>query len=213
MTYTPFPKMTFSTFALAMMLFFMHAAQAEQSDATRLDGARALVTQMAQSVKIAVEADYNDDAERIAAVDGLIERYFDFKGITRYSAGRYWKKASETERDDYTRLFRTVLTGLAARQFDQLKGLDYTVTDAVSKGKKLVLVTGVMKDPTGAQADAVVSWRVSTPSDKPPLIIDVEIENISMLITQQQENTAIIRKNGGKFSALIDLLKKTADEL
>ncbi len=25
-----------------------------------------------------------------------------------------------------------------------------------------MLVTGVMSDPTGAQADAVVSWRVST---------------------------------------------------
>ena len=213
MTFPSVSKMAFASFALAVMLYAMPFAHAEQTDAKRLESARTLVSEMAKSVKIAVEADYNGDDERIAAVDQLIERYFDFDGITRYSAGRYWKKASETERSDYTRLFRMVLTALAARQFDQLKGLDYTVTDAVSKGKKLVLVTGVMKDPTGAQADAIVSWRVSTPASKPPLIIDVEIENISMLITQQQENTAIIRKNGGKFSALIDLLKKTSNEL
>lgn len=213
MTFLSLPKRVFASVALAVMLFAGPAVHAEQNEAQRIEGARTLVSDMAQAVKIAVEAEYNDDDERIAAVDELIANYFDFNGITRYSAGRYWKKASDSERSDYTRLFRVVLTGLAARQFDQLKGLDYTVTDAVSKGKKLVLVTGVMNDPTGAQADAIVSWRVSTPNGKPPLIIDVEIENISMLITQQQENTAIIRKNGGKFSALIDLLEKTANEL
>lgn len=213
MTFLSLPKMAFASVALAMMLVIVPGAHAEQNEEQRIQSARVLVTEMAQAVKMAVEADYNDDDERIAAVDELIANYFDFNGITRYSAGRYWKGASETERSEYTRLFRAVLTGLAARQFDQLKGLDYTVTNAVSKGKKLVLVTGVMNDPTGAQADAIVSWRVSTPNDKPPLIIDVEIENISMLITQQQENTAIIRKNGGKFSALIDLLRQTAEEL
>jgi len=213
MTFLSLPKRAFASFALAMMLFVAPSAHADQNEEQRLESARTLVTAMAEAVKAAIEADYNDDDARIAAVDGLISDYFDFKGITRYSAGRYWKKASETERSDYTRLFRMVLTGLAARQFDQLKGLDYTVTDAVSKGKKLVLVTGVMNDPTGASADAIVSWRVSTPANKPPLIIDVEIENISMLITQQQENTAIIRKNGGKFSALIDLLNKTAEDI
>ena len=180
---------------------------------SRIDGASVLVKEMADAVKLAVEADYASEEARIAAVDGLIDTYFDFPGITRFSAGRYWKKATEDERNTYSTLFRTVLTGLAARQFDQLKGLNYTVTDAVSKGKKLVLVTGVMADPTGAQADAVVSWRVSTKEGKAPLIIDVEIENISMLITQQQENTAIIRKNGGKFSSLIDVLEEAANSL
>lgn len=179
----------------------------------RLEAARSLVSEMADAVKQAVEADYDSQEARIAAVDMLIESYFDFAGITRFSAGRYWKKATVQEREDYTNLFRAVLTGLAARQFDQLKGLNYTVTDAVSKGKKLVLVTGVMQDPTGAQADAIVSWRVSTPEGGAPLIIDVEIENISMLITQQQENTAIIRKNGGKFSSLIDVLKQASQDL
>lgn len=199
-------------FASLMMGLTLSANLPAHAD-SRLDEARMLVRTMADAVKQAVEADYESDEARIAAVDGLINDYFDFNGITRFSAGRYWKKASDDERAAYTRLFRKVLTGLAARQFDQLKGLNYTVTDAVSKGKKLVLVTGVMQDPTGSQADAFVSWRVSTPTESAPLIIDVEIENISMLITQQQENTAIIRKNGGKFSALIEILENTAKDL
>ena len=35
----------------------------------------------------------------------------------------------------------------------------------------------------------------------------IEVENISMLKTQQDENTAIIRRNGGTFSALIKELE------
>ena len=197
------------TISLFAGLFVIAPAQADN----RLEAAKVLVNDMAVAVKQAVGTDYASDSERIAAVDRLIDDYFDFEGITRFSAGRYWKKATPQERETYSTLFRQVLTGLAARQFNQLEGLNYTVTDAVSKGKKLVLVTGIMSDPSGAQADAVISWRVSTSEVKEPRIIDVEIENISMLITQQQENTAIIRKNGGKFSALIDVLQKTVSEM
>ena len=179
----------------------------------RLDEATALVAEMAQGVKQAVEADYENDEAKIAVIDSLIETYFDFDGITRFSAGRYWRSASDAEKAEYAALFRTVLTGLAVRQFDQLKGLNYTITDVVAKGDKLALVTGIMSDPTGANADAVVSWRVGTLKGKPVRIIDVEIENISMLVTQQQENTAIIRKNGGAFSSLIDAMRKAASEL
>ena len=197
------------TISLFAGLFVIAPAQADN----RLEAAKVLVNDMAVAVKQAVGSDYASDSERIAAVDRLIDDYFDFEGITRFSAGRYWKKATPQERETYSTLFRQVLTGLAARQFNQLEGLNYTVTDAVSKGKKLVLVTGIMSDPSGAQADAVISWRVSASEGKEPRIIDVEIENISMLITQQQENTAIIRKNGGKFSALIDVLQKTVSEM
>ena len=191
--------------------FCLMALPAKAND--RLEEARVLVSEMAQGVKQAVEADYENDEAKIAVIDSLIEAYFDFDGITRFSAGRYWRSASDAEKAEYATLFRTVLTGLAVRQFDQLKGLNYTVTDVVAKGKKLALVTGIMSDPTGVNADAVISWRVGTIKGKPVRIIDVEIENISMLVTQQQENTAIIRKNGGQFSSLIDAMRKAASEL
>ena len=205
-------RSVFLTLSSAFLLTFSLSATPALAD-NRLADAKALVTAMADAVKMTVEQDYNDDGERIAAVDKLIDTYFDFDGIARFSAGRYWRAASKDEKADYKELFRMVLTGLAARQFDQLRGLDYQVTDAVAKGDKLVLVTGVMQDPSGKSADVIVSWRVATPKDKEQRIIDVEIENISMLITQQQENTAIIRKNGGKFSALIDVLRKSAEAL
>lgn len=204
--------MRFGSLLLSLMVgFCLMAMPAKAND--RLGEAQMLVAEMAQAVKQAVEADYENDEAKVEVIDTLIETYFDFDGITRFSAGRYWRSASEAEKAEYASLFRTVLTGLAVRQFDQLKGLNYTITDVVAKGAKLALVTGIMSDPTGANPDAVVSWRVGTLKGKPARIIDVEIENISMLVTQQQENTAIIRKNGGQFSGLIEAMRKAASEL
>ena len=54
----------------------------------------------------------------------------------------------------------------------------------------------------------MVGWRVITADSASPRILDVEIENISMLVTQKQENIAIIRKNEGNFAALIDAMKQ-----
>jgi phospholipid transport system substrate-binding protein len=42
----------------------------------------------------------------------------------------------------------------------------------------------------------------------PAKVLDVEIENISMLVTQKQENITIIRQNEGRFSALIEAMRK-----
>ena len=39
-------------------------------------------------------------------------------------------------------------------------------------------------------------------------IIDIEIAKISMIVAQNDEFTSIIRNNKGKFSSLIDVLKK-----
>ena len=94
------------------------------------------------------------------------------------------------------------------RNFDQLSGLKFTATDSQAKGTQLVLVNGTFTDNKQQQPPIMVGWRVITADNASPRILDVEIENISMLVTQKQENIAIIRKNEGKFSALIDSMNQ-----
>ena len=66
-----------------------------------------------------------------------------------------------------------------------------------------VLVGGGLLN-SGVQPDAIVNWRVAAVNDA---IHRAGVENISLLITQRQENQAIIRKNNGAFQALIDTLE------
>ena len=178
----------------------------------RLTEGTQLVEALVERIQTVVAAEPSPEEVR-AETNAIIDEFFDYNTIARFAAGQAWRKASDAEKADYKSAFREVLLSLAETQFEQFRTLEYTSQDAIAKGKKLIVVNGMVHDTTGKYPDSIVSWRVSTRPGKPIRIIDIEVENISMLITQQQENTAIIRQNGGTFQALIDALKKQAESI
>ena len=196
---------------LSIFLFLILPFQQVNAD-DRLNESRILVNRLITHIIEAVEGEQTPETIR-AETEVIIDTYFDYPLIARFAAGNAWRSASQSEREDYLVAFREVLLTLAETQFDYLKNLEYTSGEVTPKGPKLAIVSGMVHDKTGEFPDAQVSWRVSTPEGKKPRIIDIEVENISMLITQQQENTAIINSNGGSFQALIDSLKDQAEKL
>ena len=120
----------------------------------------------------------------------------------------HWRTADADQKSSYKSAIRDVIIGTVVRNFDQLSGLKFTATDSQAKGSQLVLVNGTFTDNNQQHPPIMVGWRVVTADNVSPLILDVEIENISMLVTQKQENIAIIRQNQGQFAALIDAMKQ-----
>jgi phospholipid transport system substrate-binding protein len=164
--------------------------------------------------RIQTTVDNNPSPEEIRVeTNKIIDEYFDYNLVARFAAGQAWRTATDEEKAAYKTAFREVLLSLAETQFEIFRDLEYTAQKVIPKGEKLVVAQGVVRDKTGKLPDIVVAWRVSTPPDKPIRIIDIEVENISMLITQQQENEAIIRQNGGNFSALIDSFQQMAENI
>ena len=141
----------------------------------------------------------------------IMETYFDVEGITRFTAGRYWRVASNEQRNAYKEVFRGILLSEASNRFDQILTFSFTPTKAQARGDKLILVTGIAKDNSGQIPDTKIVWRVAAQAGKPMKIIDLEIENISMLKTQQDENTALIKRNGGNVDALIQAMRTRLD--
>jgi phospholipid transport system substrate-binding protein len=163
---------------------------------------------MILSAKSLLDIDNGDPQARAMSVATLLDTYFDFPGITRFSSGQYWRTANAAEREEYEKALREVIISTVVRNFDQLKGLEYAHKVSTRKGNKLVLVTGEFSDATGVRPPVTVNWRVTILPDKPPLVLDIEVQNISMLVTQKQENIAIIRQNKGNFSALIEAMRE-----
>jgi phospholipid transport system substrate-binding protein len=153
-----------------------------------------------------------NEEKRRENVTYLLDTYFDLPLIARFSAGAYWRKATPTERQAYSDIMREVMIGTVVRNFDQLSGLEYTAVKSTTKGEKLVLVGGTFNDQAKTREPVAINWRVTTPVDGATRVMDVEIENISMLVTQKNENVAIIRKNQGSFSALIDAMRTKIGE-
>ncbi|MGB1684267.1 MAG: MlaC/ttg2D family ABC transporter substrate-binding protein [Candidatus Puniceispirillaceae bacterium] len=189
-------------------MMFLVGSQTSFAGTSQIDSANNLVTQMMVEVESILAKDLNDDMARRENVSALFDRYFDLPTIAKFSAGPYWRAADADQKTAYESAMRDVIIGTVVRNFDQLSGLKFTATDSQAKGKQLVLVNGTFTDINQQQPPIAVGWRVITADNTPPLILDVEIENISMLVTQKQENIAIIRKNEGQFAALIDAMIK-----
>ena len=163
---------------------------------------------MISEVETYLETDSGSIEKRTKNITKLLDTHFDLPAIARFSAGPYWRAANEQERSDYVHTMRDVMIGTVVRNFDQLSGLRFSTIDSQTKGDNMVLVRGSFNDSTGKRPPVSVGWRVITPTMAPAKVLDVEIENISMLVTQKQENITIIRQNEGRFSALIEAMRK-----
>ena len=178
----------------------------------RVSEAEQLVTALINELEQTSLRDDMTDKDNKQVLDQLVESYFDVDAITRFSVGRYWRVATESERSEYAKLFRFVLLNQANEQFHKLRDLEFKPTTTNTKGDKLILVGGIIHDKSGEFPDVEIFWRVVARPDMPVKIFDIEVENISMLKTQQDENTTLIRRNAGRFSALIEALQEQLDK-
>ena len=190
------------------MMFAMCTLLPLSADAdARITAAGALVDSMISDLETFLATDTGDESVRTAEIDRVLNTYFDMDSITRFSAGQYWRAASMEQKTEYGSLFREVLCGTIVSNFDQLQGLAYMADAATAKGDKFVIVSGTFTDTTGQRPAVKVNWRVLTREGAAPKVFDIEIENLSVLVTQKQENVAVIRKNKGEFVALINAMK------
>jgi phospholipid transport system substrate-binding protein len=191
---------------LCLLPLFLTALPAHASD--QIAAANNVITSMISEVETYLDTDSGNIEKRTENITKLLDTHFDLPAIARFSAGPYWRAANEQERIDYVQTMRDVVIGTVVRNFDQLSGLHFITTDSQAKGNKMVLVRGSFNDAAGKRPPVSVGWRVITPTMAPAKVLDVEIENISMLVTQKQENITIIRQNEGRFSALIEAMRK-----
>ena len=195
---------------IAIMMLVCAGGAAYAND--RVPEAEHLVTALITELEQASLRDDMTDKDNKQVLDQLVESYFDVDAITRFSVGRYWRVATESERSEYAKLFRFVLLNQANEQFHKLRDLEFKPTTTNTKGDKLILVGGIIHDKSGEFPDVEIFWRVVALPDMPVKIFDIEVENISMLKTQQDENTTLIRRNAGRFSALIEALQEQLDK-
>ena len=174
----------------------------------QLTAANNVITSMISEVETYLETDSGNIEKRTKNITKLLDTHFDLPAIARFSAGPYWRAANEQERVDYVQTMRDVMIATVVRNFDQLTGLRFTTIASQAKGDKMVLVRGTFNDLAGKRPPVSVGWRVITPAIAPAKVLDIEIENISLLVTQKQENITIIRQNEGRFSALTEAMRK-----
>lgn len=157
-----------------------------------------------KAISLVSDKDLSTEERREQFAD-LVQTYFDMPGIGRFLLGRYWRTASDAERDAYLKAFTDNIVYTYARRFDEYDGQKLTI-DGVREDGRFDIVSSRIVDPASPQ-EYRLDWRVIDEQGGFK-VVDIVIEGVSMSVTQRQEYASVIQSNGGRVQALIDALNR-----
>lgn len=187
----------------AFLLAGSNAAIAKQGDAS------AFIRNLGhQAVSVLQSHGKNLDA-REKAFRKLLAEKFDLTLIGRFSLGRYWRRASAAQRRDYLNLFSEYVLQAYASKLGGYAGEKLiVVSETALSNKKDFYVKSRIQRPSGLPIKA--TWRVRVGKDGIK-IIDILVEGISMAVTQRDQFSAVVRRNG--FEGLLEVLRARTDKM
>ncbi len=148
------------------------------------------------------------DEEREKRFRKILTENFDLPEIAKFTLGVYWRSATEQERKEYEKLFEDFVVKSYAYRFKDYDGEQFRVTQVVE-----VSATDKIVQSEIARSGAPpirMNWRVR--GHDPYKIADVVLEGVSMLTTQRDEFTAVIRNNSGKVEGLLAALRQRINQ-
>jgi phospholipid transport system substrate-binding protein len=134
----------------------------------------------------------------------ILNAQFEVKLLARFTLGRFWRRASEEQRKEYTSLFEDFIVKAYAARFADYKGENFVVGKIRNINERDNLVQSEVVLTDGRKIP--VHWRVR--NGKAFKIVDVLVEGVSMAITQRDEFSSIINQSGGKVDGLLAALRK-----
>jgi len=192
---------------LSTLMISSHYNSVRADDFT--NGAEKFITSLAENAVSSLTSKTITEKERQNRFRKLLNSYFDINGIGKWALGRYWRKASKSERLEYLVLFEKLIVGTYADRFSKYTKEKLTVKGSSRRGQ-FALVKSQING--GKEKPIRIEWRV-TRSKVDYKIFDIVIEGVSMIRTQRSEFSSVIRRNEGKVSYLLAALRKKTAKL
>ncbi len=190
-----------------MGLVFAMAVQPSSSRA-EVSGkkAEAFISGLADQAIKAITVPNISKLERVKRFKVLLNENFAVKVIARYVIGRYWKRATQSEKEEYLSLFQEMLAVNYVNRFSEYAGENLNVIkSSVSSSKDAMVHSQIVRD--GSQPVSV-DWQVRSKDNVIFKIVDIKVEGVSLGQTQKSEFSSVIRQNGGRVEGLLAVLRK-----
>ena len=161
----------------------------------------------AQAIGVLADQKLSGEHRQQAFRDLLIAG-FDVKSISRFVLGRYWRRATEAQRREFTGLFEDLIVATYSRKFADYSGQTLKVEAIREENEKMAAVASRILRESGEPIR--IDWRLLR-RDQSWRIVDVVVEGMSMVLSQRSEYAAVIKRDGGKIEGLLTKLReKTA---
>ena len=173
--------------------------------------ARAVVESMADAVIATLRAGA-DKATREARFREMYRRHFDNAGIAAWAAGRAFRPASPAARQDYVATFEAYVVKAYAAQLTKYKGERLRVDKVENDGRYTIVVSNLVPPDPRDPREIEMRWRLS-PAGGRFVVSDVEIDKISMALTEKRAFTDWLQEAGGTLEGLTRKLKQKIAEV
>lgn len=189
----------FSTFAglAATLAVFTSSAALAVADP------RAFVRDVGNQLVNVINGPGGFNAKR-AQLRQIIDRTVDVDGIARFCLGRFWRRATPQQQQDYVALFHDVLVNSIAGHLGDYKGVHYTL-GRTTPHDDMVWVATTISRPNNPDAD--VEWVISMAGGSPK-VADLVVEGTSLRLTQRSDYTSYLQHNGDNVQSLIDAMRR-----
>ena len=144
------------------------------------------------------------ESERIVNFRNLYLDAFDNYYISRFVLGRHWKKLDTNMRKQFIESFNNYIVTTYAPKFKGWEGT-FKATDSLLENNYYNVKMNVLnKDgPT-----LKFMWKIYLDKNKNFKILDVNIDGVSMLVTQRAEFMSVIKNNPKGVIGLIEAMEK-----
>tara|TARA_B100000900_G_C20485778_1_gene677397 strand:+ start:144 stop:707 length:564 start_codon:yes stop_codon:yes gene_type:complete len=180
-----------------------------KSFSDNLEKGEAIVQQMiAEAQRHAIDTINLKPKERSLKIELLIKKYINLNFMGKATTGSFWKKASDAQKEMYKNALLKQIVISIEEHLNTLANLNYKPIISEKRGKKLVYVRGLIEDPKKQTPNVNLLWKLAANKKGSFLILDLEIEGISLVSSQKAEAMSILRKNRGDFDVLLKNMNK-----
>ena len=167
--------------------------------------AKGFVQAMADDAIVNLTAPDIDRTERKERLHGLMQKYFFVPGIAQWVLGRFWRKATESEQNEFLKLFEGLLVETYVDRFATYNGETLKISKSDVRSEKDVIVSSTLKRPEGNK-DIQLDWRVRN-LDGSFKVIDIMVEGVSMGQTQRAQFASAIKNNKNDMAKFLTELR------
>lgn len=144
------------------------------------------------------------EPQRVARFRQLFDSDFDIPEISRFVLGQYAHSLPPEQQQEFTGLLRDYIAHAYSARLAPYAGAPFRVTGTRPYGGETVVTSQVTK-PGGQPTE--INWHVTNNGGR-YLVTDVNVDGVSMKVTQRSEFASIIQRNGGRAEALLAALRQ-----
>ena len=187
-------------FLITFSLLFFSNVSADSN----AEGSKSFVEKLGKEVIETVSDEKLSDSQRRSNFRYLYLNAFDNFYISRFVLGRYWKRIDKSVKEEFVKTFNDYIVSTYAPKFKGWQGEFKAVDALIEKNFYNVKMDVINKD--GPVLKLI--WKIYLDKNKNFKILDVNIDGVSMLVTQRAEFMSVIKNNPDGVIGLIKAMKK-----